>query len=96
MKLALWVLLGFVVTGLAFWMVTIPQVPRDPFFMFLIVAVFAAPPIGAFWMMYMSIRYEKHPLPTILLAFIPYCFLWYYFERVRPGKHLSRNSEIST
>ena len=65
--------------------------------MFLFVVVFAVPPFGAFWMLYMSVRHEKRPLPMILLAFIPYTFLWYYFERVRPERHLrgSRGSEIN-
>ena len=43
-------------------------------------------------MMYMAIRHEKRPLPIILLAFLPYTFLWYYFERVKPQKHLPRES----
>jgi hypothetical protein len=46
--------------------------------------------VGAFWMMYMSIRHEKSPLPMVMLAFIPFTFLWYYFERFRAGK-LRRN-----
>jgi len=46
-------------------------------------------------MMYMSIRYEKKPLPFVLLALlIPFTFLWYYFERVRPGK-LGRNRDLA-
>ena len=56
----------------------------------LLVFVFAVPPLGAWWMIYMAIRYEKNPLPMILLAFLPYTFVWYYFERVRTGKHLAR------
>jgi len=86
MKMFLWILLGFSIAGLAFWMVTIPGVVRNPLLMFLFVVVFAVPPFGAFWMLYMSLRYEKHPLKMVLLAFVPYAFLWYYFERVRPGK----------
>ncbi len=41
-------------------------------------------------MLYIAVRHEKHPLKFILLAFIPYSFIWYYFECVRPGKHLTR------
>ena len=89
MKLFIWVLLGFAITGLAFWMITTPTVPRNPALTFLVVVIFAVPPVGAFWMLYMSVRHEKRPLPIILLAFIPYTFLWYYFDRVRSGK-LSR------
>jgi len=36
-------------------------------------------------MLYMAIRYETQPLPMMFLAFVPYAFLWYYFERVRAG-----------
>jgi len=38
-------------------------------------------------MAYICIRYEKNPLPLVVLALcVPFTFLWYYFERVRPGK----------
>jgi hypothetical protein len=90
MKLFLWILLGVVVAGLAFWTIT-TEGPQNPFLVFLVVVVFAIPPIGAFWMLYMAIRYETHPLPMILMAFVPYAFLWYYFERVRAGKLMKAN-----
>ncbi len=90
MKLLLWVLLGLAATGLAFWMVTTSGIPRNPFIVFLFVAVYAVAPVGAFWMLYVAIRNERHPLPIVLLAFLPFAFLWYYFERVRPGKHRTR------
>ena len=95
MKMFLWILFGLFVTGIAFWMITVPGVPKNPLLMLLVVVVFAVPPFGAFWMLYVSIRHEKHPLPMMLLAFVPYAFLWYYLERVRPGKHLrdSRTTE---
>ena len=85
MKLAAYVIAGFVVLGLAFFMVTQP-VGRNPLFMALFVFIFAIPPFGTFWMMYQAIRYEKEPFPLILLAFLPYTFLWYYFEHAR-GKN---------
>jgi hypothetical protein len=94
MKMFLWILFGLFVTGLAFWIITIPGISRNPLFMVLVVLVFAVPPLGAFWMLYMSVRHEEHPLPLMLLAFLPYTFLWYYFDRVRTGK-LSRNSRKS-
>ena len=96
MKLFPWIILGFLVAGLAFWAVMSSGVPQNPLLIFLVVGVFVIQPFGAFWMLYMSIRHEKHPLPMMLLAFIPYSFLWYYFERVRPAKHLrdSRASEL--
>ena len=90
MKLFLWIIVGFVTLGLAFWIVTTSENPQNSFLMILVVLVFGVPPLGAFWMLYMAIRYEKHPLPMMILAFfVPYTFLWYYFERVRPRKHIS-------
>jgi hypothetical protein len=92
MKLFLWIVLGFAVAGVGFWMI-VAEGPENPFFFFLVV-VFTAQPLGAFWMLYMAIRYEVHPLPMVLLAFVPYAFLWYYFERVRPGK-LTRGGPLA-
>jgi hypothetical protein len=91
MKMFLWILLGFAVAGLAFWMVTTSGIPRNPLMVFLFVVIFAVSPVGTFWMLYIAIRHEKHPLPMILLAFVPYASLWYYFERVRPGKHIQHS-----
>jgi len=96
MKIFLWVVLGLLVTGLAFWILTMPGVPHNPVLMFLIIVVFVVPPFGSFWMLYMSVRHERRPLPMVLLAFIPYTFLWYYFERVRlrRGSRNDREGEL--
>jgi hypothetical protein len=73
---------------LPLWFIARGQAPASqPLVIFATVALFAIPPMGAFWMMYLSIRYEKKPLPMLLLAFfVPFSFVWYYFKRVRPGK----------
>ena len=55
MKMLLWILLGLFVTGLAFWILTLPGVPRNPVLMALIVGIFVVPPFGAFWMLYIKI-----------------------------------------
>jgi hypothetical protein len=83
MKLLFWILLGLGVTGVAFWMVISPWFPKNPLLEDLAIVFFMAPSVGAFWMLYMVIRHEKRPMPLVLLAFIPYTFLWYYFERIR-------------
>jgi drug/metabolite transporter (DMT)-like permease len=93
MKTFLWVCLGFAVTGLAFWIVTTTEtLPPRPLPLLMLALVFAVSPIGSFWMMYMAIRYEKRPLAYVFLAFIPYFFLGYYFERVRGRRNL--NSDL--
>ena len=45
--------------------------------------VTVVPTVGAFWMIYTAIRFEKNPLPFILLAIIPFACFWYYFDRAR-------------
>ena len=86
MKLLLYIVGGFVAMAAATLLIARGHVPESPAILFAFVVLFGVPPVGAFWMMYMSIRYERSPLPMLLLAFIPFTFLWYYFERVRPGK----------
>jgi hypothetical protein len=87
MKLLLYVAAGFLALALAVVVITRGQAPAsNPLMLFAIVALFLVPPLGAFWMVYMSIRHEKHPLSFVLLALlIPFTFIWYYFERVRAG-----------
>jgi hypothetical protein len=42
-------------------------------------------------MMFTALRYESKPFPFVVLAFIPFSFLWYYAERYRRGRYLSRD-----
>ena len=87
MRLVIYIAIGFVAMALAALMITGGKAPADnPLMLFAFVSLFALPPLGAFWMLYVAIRYEKKPLPIVLLAFVPFTFMWYYFERVRPGK----------
>jgi len=86
-KLFLYVVVGFAFTGLTFWWIIAAPAPvSSPPVFFLFAVVCTISNIGSFWMLYMAIRYEKNPWPTVLLAFIPFTSFWYYFERVRPGK----------
>ena len=94
MRVALWCLSGFVVTCLAFWIVTSEWFPNNPFVLTLVFLFFSVPSLGAFWMIYVAIRFESHPLGLVLLAFVPYSFLWYYFERVRVRKHMTRTYSV--
>jgi hypothetical protein len=84
MRTFLWMCLGFAVTGWAFWVVTTkPTIPPNPLSILMLALVFGISPIGSFWMLYMVIRHEKRTMPYALLAFIPYFFVGYYFDRVR-------------
>ena len=47
-------------------------------------------PLGAYWMVYQSIRYEKHVGRYVLYSFIPFLFIWYYRERYRNRQRMQR------
>jgi hypothetical protein len=47
---------------------------------------YALHPLGALWMIFHCVRHERRPFPLILLALVPYSFVWYYFERVKKGR----------
>jgi hypothetical protein len=92
MRNAFWVLVVAALAGFCGWVVIGPWTPHDQGVVFLLIALFATPNIGAIWMMYTAVRNEAKPLPFVALAFIPFSFLWYYFERYRLGRHLTRSS----
>jgi len=86
-----WVLFLVLTTGTAllaaedFW-------PLNPSSLVTLGIIYSLHPLGALWMTYQSVRYEREPLRLILLALIPYSFVWYYFERVKKGKQMRRVS----
>ncbi len=88
MRRLLWILLFVSCTLFAFWTVLGPWTPRTNLAVSLVLLFFFVHPVGAFWMLYYSIRHEERPWPFIFLACLPYAFVWYYFERVRTGKAL--------
>lgn len=90
MKKLLWLLVIAALGVLCGWIVIGPWIPHNPFAMLLVIVLFTVPNIGALWMMYMAVRYEANPFPFVALAFIPFSFLWYYFDRFRSGKHLTK------
>ena len=38
--------------------------------------------LGAFWMLYQAVRYEKRVLKYVAMAFIPFMFIWYALVRL--------------
>ena len=57
---------------------------RDSVFFPLLIAYGLIAPAGGFWAIYQSIRYESHPWRCVaIVMFVPFGFLWYYFERYR-------------
>lgn len=51
--------------------------PLDPLFSF----ISWGNQVIALWMLYQAIRYEIRPWRFILLSFLPFSFIWYYYER---------------
>jgi uncharacterized membrane protein YqjE len=90
MRSLFWALVALGLTGLAYWIVLGPWLPKNQIEMALTVVLFTLPTPGAIWMIRIAVRSEKNSLPMVLLAFFPYAFLWYYFERVRPRKHTTQ------
>jgi hypothetical protein len=86
MKRVLWLVLLGGATWFALWEVTSPSRASGPGLVFIVV-FFALHPFGAAWMIHTILRSEKRAAKFFLLALVPYSFVWYYFERVRPGRH---------
>jgi hypothetical protein len=71
-------------TAFALWVVLGSWVPKSTLALVGVSAFFICSPIGALWMLYDCAVREKPPLIYFLLAFfVPYSFVWYYFDRVR-------------
>jgi hypothetical protein len=46
--------------------------------------------LGAVWTVYQAVRYEDRPGLYLLMAIIPFSFVWYYF-----GRYKTRTSEVT-
>jgi hypothetical protein len=86
-RMFLWAIVGFAVAALAGLLVIgTTTVPANPLSLAVLTLVSSVSPIGCFWMLFIVIRYERHPLPWILLAFVPFFAVGYYFERARRNR----------
>jgi hypothetical protein len=89
MKTFIWILTIIGLCALALWIVMGPAVFEGKPVAILAGLFFLLPSLGVFWMLFVVVRHEPEPLPYVVLAFIPFVFLWYYFERYRraPAHH---------
>jgi uncharacterized membrane protein YqjE len=85
-RMFLWAVLGFALAALASWLFDSITNPLKPLTLVGLAILYVVAPLGSFWMLFVVIRHEKHPLPWILLAFLPYFSVGYYFERVRRNR----------
>ena len=70
-----------------------PLIQNLYFVVFLMCLSFAAN-IGAFWMIYQAVRYERRVGRYVLLAFIPFMFVWYSLVRVPLRKEFQDKSDF--
>ena len=88
----LWIVLGVLTTSMAALMVffypfNLPFYEQLGVARYIVEPILLSAPFCAIWMAYRAIRHEAKPLAYVLLAcFVPFAFVWYYVERVRPGK----------
>jgi hypothetical protein len=68
---------------LCFMVVVSPEISRSVSPLFEVLAGMAtfAEYVGCIWMFYEAARYEIRPFRFIILCFVPFSFIWYYFER---------------
>jgi hypothetical protein len=68
---------------LGFMVVFSPEISRSvsPLFEALAAIATFAEYLGFIWMFYQAARYEIRPFRFIILNFVPFSFIWYYFER---------------
>jgi len=71
------------ISALIGWVFFGSWTPQDTLSTILVMLLFGVHPFGALWMICDCIRRERAPMPYVLFAFVPYAFVWYYFERVR-------------
>jgi hypothetical protein len=50
--------------------------------------------LGGFWMLYQAVRYERRVGRYVLLAFVPFMFVWYSLVHVPLRKEFQGNSEF--
>ena len=82
MKRTAWTIFLLTTTAIETWPILPAMLGRDLGIRVLIGYCVIAT-LGSLWMLYRCLHRERRPFPLALLAFIPYAFLWYYFEKVR-------------
>jgi hypothetical protein len=71
-------------TAFAVWVVLSTWVPKTSLSIGAVSVFFLCASVGAFWMLYDCLVRERPPLIYFFVAFLPYAFVWYYFDRVLP------------
>ncbi len=67
-----------------------PTVLRNFFFAAFLFTFLLIHNLGAFWMLYQAVRYEKRVGKYVLLSFVPFMFVWYSLVRYPLRRELPR------
>jgi hypothetical protein len=59
-----------------------PLLFQNAFIVLFLICFLLAGNFGAFWMMYQAVRYERRVGKYVLLAFVPFMFVWYAIVRL--------------
>ena len=86
MRTLLHVLIALALTCIAIFTVISSWYPKNAAEMFAAGAYVAFASIGQWWMIFMIVRQERKMWRLIWVALLPFSFIWYYFERVRPRR----------
>jgi hypothetical protein len=70
----------FVILFFAVW--AQPALFSNNYVAAILIPLILAHNLGAFWMLYQAVRYEKRVLKYVAMAFIPFMFIWYALVRV--------------
>jgi hypothetical protein len=73
--MAIFVLLLFAVSAR-------PALLNNNYVLAILIPLILAHNLGAFWMLFQAVRYEKRVLRYAAMAFIPFMFIWYALVRV--------------
>lgn len=85
-------LMVFAVLQFAAWFW--PLLMHSLFFVLFLVSMTLLCNFGGFWMLYQAVRYEKRVGRYVLLAFVPFMFVWYLLVRVPLRKEPQENSQF--
>lgn len=83
MKTPIWILPIAALNAVALWIVAGPAAFEGTLAATLAGLFFLGAGLGGLWMIFVAIRHESKPLPYVFVAFMPFVFLWYYFECYR-------------
>ena len=77
-----------------FGLIVRPRLHENWYFGALFICLHVLNVFGAFWMVYQAVRYERRVGRYVLLAAIPFVFVWYSLVRVPLRKEFQTNSDF--